>query len=343
MNPKVSIIVPVYNVEKYLAQCLDSLINQTFQDIEIICFNDASTDNSLEILKNYASKDNRIQIIDSQINIRQGGGRNACIRASKAPYVMFVDPDDWVETNFIERYYQTITETNSDIVTGNYYIVNDDKISPQISLKNNLNNDTDLIKRLHTLRIAPIWINIYKKELFFDFNLFFPENVPLREDYVIAPALFIAAKTIIKIDDHLYYYRIHSESACHDKDETKFKYFFSTTLMLKENIEKIDKEKKFKEETEDLFITLYFFKPIMSALAGHNHILHDEIRYAINTIHNYVNPNQIKKYISKQNMGSRLIIITATYSSSLAFVCYNLVKVFSSLKLIVKKLNKTRS
>ena len=73
MTPKVSIIVPVYNVEKYLSQCLDSLTNQTFQDIEIICFNDASTDNSLEILKNYASKDNRIQIIDSQTNIRQGG------------------------------------------------------------------------------------------------------------------------------------------------------------------------------------------------------------------------------------------------------------------------------
>lgn len=73
MNPKVAVIVPVYNQEKYLRKCLDSLINQTFQDIEIICFNDASTDSSLAILQEYAAKDSRMQVIDSQTNIKQGG------------------------------------------------------------------------------------------------------------------------------------------------------------------------------------------------------------------------------------------------------------------------------
>ena len=82
MNAKVAIIVPVYNQEKYLRKCLDSLINQTFSDIEIICFNDASTDSSLSILQEYAAKDKRLQIINSKINIKQGGGRNAGIRKS---------------------------------------------------------------------------------------------------------------------------------------------------------------------------------------------------------------------------------------------------------------------
>lgn len=73
MNPKVSVIVPIYNQEKYLRECLDSLVNQTFKDIEIICFNDASTDSSLSILQEYAAIDPRIQLIDSQVNIKQGG------------------------------------------------------------------------------------------------------------------------------------------------------------------------------------------------------------------------------------------------------------------------------
>lgn len=75
MQPKVSIIVPVYNTAEYLSQCLDSLIDQTYKDIEIICFNDASTDNSLSILRKYEKKDPRVKIIDSRINIRQGGGQ----------------------------------------------------------------------------------------------------------------------------------------------------------------------------------------------------------------------------------------------------------------------------
>ena len=73
MSPKVSIIVPCYNVEQYLRECLDSLVNQTMKDIEIICFNDASTDNTLSILNEYGANDPRVQIIDSQINIKQGG------------------------------------------------------------------------------------------------------------------------------------------------------------------------------------------------------------------------------------------------------------------------------
>lgn len=73
-NPLISIIVPIYNVEKYLSKCLDSLVNQTYKNIEIVCFNDASTDNSLRILEDYAQKDDRIKVINSLTNVKQGGG-----------------------------------------------------------------------------------------------------------------------------------------------------------------------------------------------------------------------------------------------------------------------------
>ena len=93
MMPKVSVIIPVYNVEKYLKQCLDSVVNQTLKDIEIICVNDGSTDNSLEILEEYAQKDNRIIII-SQENQGQSVARNIALEKATGEYVGFVDSDD---------------------------------------------------------------------------------------------------------------------------------------------------------------------------------------------------------------------------------------------------------
>lgn len=111
---KLSIIVPVYNVEKYLPKCLESLIKQTLKDIEIICVNDGSMDNSLAILKEFASKDSRIKIIDNQ---HQGVAktRNTGIEQSTGEYIGFVDSDDYIDIDFFEKLYNSATKSNSDI------------------------------------------------------------------------------------------------------------------------------------------------------------------------------------------------------------------------------------
>ena len=102
-NIKFSIIVPVYNVEKFLRESLDSIVAQTFKDFEVICVNDGSTDNSLDILEEYAKNDSRIKII-SQENQGQGIARNKAIDIAQGRYLLFVDPDDWIETNALEQY-----------------------------------------------------------------------------------------------------------------------------------------------------------------------------------------------------------------------------------------------
>lgn len=101
---KISIIVPVYNTEKFLEKCLNSLINQTLKDIEIICINDGSTDKSLQILEKFANKDKRIQIIN-QTNSGLSVARNIGIKKAKGEYIGFVDSDDWVDLNFFEQLY----------------------------------------------------------------------------------------------------------------------------------------------------------------------------------------------------------------------------------------------
>lgn len=129
-HPLVSILVPVYNVELYLRQCLDSLKKQSLTDIEIICVNDGSTDGSLDILNDYASTDNRIKII----NKRNGGlpsARNAGLDAATGEYVGFVDGDDFVEPDMFKKLYLAAKHEKADIVVCGANCISDDLRVPK--------------------------------------------------------------------------------------------------------------------------------------------------------------------------------------------------------------------
>jgi len=114
-NPKISIIIPVYNVEKYLRECLNSVVNQTMRDIEIICINDGSTDNSLDILKEYAAKDDRIIVIN-QTNGFVESARNNGLKIAGGEYIQFVDSDDYLELNACETAYKYALQYKADVV-----------------------------------------------------------------------------------------------------------------------------------------------------------------------------------------------------------------------------------
>ena len=116
-TPKVSIIVPVYNVENYLIDCLDSLINQTLKEIEIILINDGSTDNSLKIINLYAQYDSRIKIIDQE-NKGPSSARNRGLDVSQGEFISFIDSDDWIDNDFIEKLYLSALNNNCDIATA---------------------------------------------------------------------------------------------------------------------------------------------------------------------------------------------------------------------------------
>ena len=122
-NVKVSVIVPVYNVEKYLKDCLNSVINQTLEDIEIICVNDGSTDNSLAILEDYAKKDSRIKIIN-QKNKGLSGARNTGMKHVQGEYILFLDSDDWLKEDALSELYWSHLDDNLDMLffqTVDYY------------------------------------------------------------------------------------------------------------------------------------------------------------------------------------------------------------------------------
>ena len=117
---KVSIIVPVYNTEKFLKKCLNSLINQTLKEIEIICVDDGSTDNSPTILNDFIKKDNRIKVIHQE-NSGISVTRNRAVSVAQGEYIGFVDSDDWVDEDFFEKLYNASQKYNSDIVAGDFF------------------------------------------------------------------------------------------------------------------------------------------------------------------------------------------------------------------------------
>ena len=153
---KVSVIVPVYNCENYLERCMNSLINQSLEDIEIIAVNDGSTDGSLDILTRYQQLDNRIKIIDKE-NTGVSDSRNKGIEASAGKYIAFVDSDDWIELNMLEDMYIKAEDTNSEVVICSYMreFGNHSKIKI-MNLDEDIIYEGDRLKELHRRIIGPL-------------------------------------------------------------------------------------------------------------------------------------------------------------------------------------------
>lgn len=188
-QPLVSIIIPVYNTEKYLRQCLDSVVNQTLKDIEIICVNDGSTDNSLNILKEYKEKDNRIKVFNVE-NHGVSYARNLGLNHVSGEYVVFIDSDDYVNDVFIEELYNNELETFSDLVFSGRILKNkDDKIIskwiPKKEISYNPINDYDDFTQWHTVVEKLFKYDIIKQNrLYFDETLCYGEDSLFLTQYL---------------------------------------------------------------------------------------------------------------------------------------------------------------
>jgi len=206
MNIKVSIIVPVYNVEKYLRQCLDSLINQTLQEIEIICVDDGSTDNSSNILSDYAQKDSRI-IVHRQENQGLANARNAGLKLANGEYIGFVDSDDFVDIDFFEKLYQAASSDNADIARAlyKYHYPDSEKLDLYLDkiIKQRIKQKKTLGINDHTV---VVWNAIYRKKFLSDNGIMYFDNLRSSEDISFtARATFCANKTVPVTDTFLHY------------------------------------------------------------------------------------------------------------------------------------------
>ena len=214
---KISIIIPVYNVKEYLPQCMDSVINQTLEDIEIICVNDCSTDESFTILQEYAQKDNRIKLIDLPKNQGVSFARNTGIDKACGEYIAFLDPDDWWEPNLAEKTYNTITKSRADIVQFAHNRFIDKKIPFEILNKiKNVINGADYNKYFFDF-VNFVWDKVYKTSFIKDKNIKFPLNIHPTEDVIFALECFSYEPKIVFLPECLYNYRIDREGSAMKK------------------------------------------------------------------------------------------------------------------------------
>ncbi|MDY4690031.1 MAG: glycosyltransferase family 2 protein [Alphaproteobacteria bacterium] len=213
---KISVIIPCYNVAKYLEQCLDSVLKQTFQDFEVICVNDGSTDKSLEILQQYAEKDARIKIIDQE-NKGAGAARNKGLDVAQGEYISFVDSDDFIDKDFLQILFNNIEKAQTDISCCNFYKIKSDKDIH--SKEQNKNSNKLYINSIEALITSnkisySVWNKLYRasilKDIKFDENNFY-------EDWIFIALLFPKIKSVCSISNKLYGYRIRENSVMRSK------------------------------------------------------------------------------------------------------------------------------
>ncbi|MDO4902908.1 MAG: glycosyltransferase [Limosilactobacillus sp.] len=211
----ISVVIPVYNVAKYFAKCIESIINQSYKNIEIILVNDGSTDNSLEICNQYAAKDDRITVV-SQTNQGLSEARNTGIRIAKGPYIMFVDSDDYVPADYCKDAIENVQKFNSDVAIFGYYRVDGQKAHEHkiFDLDDGLISKEMAMES--TILYSYAWNKIYKLSLFDEIK--YP-RAKYYEDSYTTYRLFEKAGKISFINKSNYYYVNTGESIVSNMNE----------------------------------------------------------------------------------------------------------------------------
>ncbi|WP_300742613.1 glycosyltransferase family 2 protein [uncultured Brachyspira sp.] len=303
---KISVIIPVYNVELYLKECLDSIINQTLKNIEIICIDDNSTDNSYNILLEYQKIDNRIKIIKHKENLGLGPARNSGIRAAKGEYIYFIDSDDYISTNYINSLYESAMKYKSDMIgSSNLYIISKEKeIFPFFMFRidewkekypNNYLEGIShigikdlLVESCEHLGVTA-WNKIYKRDFIIKNNLFFMDIHSGEEDVDFYYRILINEPSIAYNHSETYFYRKREnslmEKAKTDIDIFKYSiehYYYTIDYCKNKNIKLL----------EDLYIRLW-----ESAIARFELINYKEESYKY--LYKFSKDIHIKSNISK--------------------------------------------
>ena len=217
---KISVIIPVYNAENFIAGCLESLAKQTLQEIEIICVNDGSSDNSLNILETFARKDERIKII-TQKNQGVSAARNAGINLARGEFIGFVDADDRVNPDFYEKLYNSAVKYSADIVCGDIERVDGEKIIPFFRIKKEevFQKTKDKYRICKLPCCSYIWNKIYRRTALLKLNYPFSADYHTYEDMPWTHVVLDRLGALVTVPNAVYYYYNNKYSASHRYDE----------------------------------------------------------------------------------------------------------------------------
>lgn len=325
-----SVILPCYNVEKYIAKCLDSLYAQDIPETEyeVICVNDCSPDGTRDIIVSYQQKHPNLILIDHDINKKQGGARNTGLRAAQGEYIWFVDPDDYVKENCFKKIIELATLKEVDILLFNYARTDiDGKVIQKLDfdfLPNAIFEGRSVFKYDNCWEMyTPSWDRLVRRKFYLENNIYFYENF-YYEDNIFGVQVFFSSSKVAYSPTHCYYYRtnplsdMHSEMngaklASHVKMAQQYKYY-SAKLKDDEYISKL-----FEDEV------VYLFKSIKKRFK-YLTIKEKKIFYKkLQTIENIADLSNMDRYVT-------LIIFYPIISSILFSVISPLIIFLRDLK-----------
>lgn len=309
--PKISIIIAVYNGIPFLTKCLDSILAQTVKDFEVICVNDCSTDNSLEVIKEYAKKDNRVKYVNHETNKRQGGAWNSGLKESKGDYLIFVDQDDWLEPD----YFEVLKEhnTNADILCAQKYYRGEEcafNVNPANLEK--CNNDL----RLNILLNGCFFItNFYKRTFLERTHFTFLEN-NMYHDF-LTTTLYFKTDNIAIFNQPGYHYRIDNLSITRSKDQQGFWGRLDVAKTEYETLLNMVIAPNYRDAINYHFYCLFYRNSIIHAFFGFTNYPTQKVKQIVDETKKFIpnikkNPYYQKRFLNRSFMEQMPIYLVET-------------------------------
>lgn len=288
---KISVIIPVYNVEKYIARCIDSILSQTFQDFEIVIVNDCTPDKSMEIVRRYTEQDNRIRIFNHDENMGLMWTRKTGYTNAKGEYLMFCDSDDYMPKNALEVLYNAIIKTKADIVVGQMQRADQNGLSHISSNTLNYGNDKiGVYKSLLLIELSQsLCGKIYNAKLFKAETYKCFKNLTLGEDGDLLYQIVRHVNDVQLVDDVVYYYYCNTTSSTHEKLSDR---------KLKDSIFSWDYRSNFVRDIEDIQYALYKSEArVFVRMLRQNYDKDKILKYStIPNLRRYSEYGELKKY-----------------------------------------------
>lgn len=339
MIPILSVIVPVYNVERYLGECIDSIISQTFKNIEIIIVNDGSKDSSLEIAHRYERNDRRIRVI-SQFNQGLPAARNAGLQIARGEYVAFVDSDDIIDTAMYEKLITIIKSYQTDLVVCGY--MRFDKINSTIGWQ--YSEDVIILNKENICEffgysIGSVCNKLYKNELIKKYKIeFVDKDIVSQEDYYFNIKYFMHSKVIASVKEPFYHYRIRSGSITNTAHPINM---MEKNLRLIDLIQKYNRENSIHINIESFrfYLFNYLFSNAISLIGNHGLGRIKEVIKQARAHELFINAMRYKIRYTKGNF------VRNTYNKFIAYLLlYKLDDLAAIIELLrVKRLNSKKS
>ncbi len=292
--PKVSIIVPVYNVEKYLPKCLESIINQTFKDIEVICVNDGSTDSSPEILDSYAKKDSRIKVF----NKKNGGlfsARHEGMKYITGEFTIFVDSDDWISETLVEKCLSSVENDEVDVVVFGAFSVREKK--GKISCTRggyDFAKIPDIFNRKNIFKSPPTaWSKMYRTDFIKENDIRFQE-IKNGEDQLFFIHSMLCAKRIKVVRANLYYYIKSRAGAITAVNKKKSLSPIYNVYAIEKLLDDLNIEEEYK-----IFIISKYFKKALSWYTKSDENISTAFYNAVQELQKYLSKNYPNSWWTK--------------------------------------------